>query len=130
MCAVGFTVVVIRLFALQVVQHEQYAQFARDNQLQRERIPGPRGFMRDRYGDVVVDNALHFEVAMQWKSRDGAALAVRELATYIPIDTTKAMARFEAEGKKLVAEEKKLGEEARGGLFGVVISFGERHIPQ
>jgi penicillin-binding protein 2 len=100
MCAVGFTVVVIRLFTLQVVQHEQYAQFARDNQLQRERIPGPRGFMRDRYGNVVVDNALHFEVVMQWKSRDGVARNVRELATFIPIDTTKAMARFDAWTKR------------------------------
>jgi penicillin-binding protein 2 len=100
MCAVGFAVVVIRLFALQVVQHEQYAQFARDNQLQRERIPGPRGFMRDRYGDVVVDNALHFEVVLIWKSREDAALSVRELATFIPIDTTRAMARFDAWAKR------------------------------
>lgn len=100
MVAVGFTVVVVRLFTLQVVQHEQYAQFARDNQLQRERVPGPRGFMRDRYGNVVVDNALHFEVVMQWRSRDGAARAIRELAVFIPVDTTKAMARFDAWQKR------------------------------
>lgn len=90
----------MRLFTLQVVQHEQYAQFARDNQLQRERLPGPRGFMRDRKGEVVVDNALHFEVVMQWRTRDGAVRAIRGLSAYIPVDTTKAMARFDAWQKR------------------------------
>ncbi len=98
--AVGFLILIVRLFTLQVVQHEQYAQFARDNQLQRERIPGPRGFMRDRNGRIVVDNALHFEVVMQWRSRDEAQRTVRDLAVYIPIDTTKAMARFDAWQKR------------------------------
>ena len=66
--AVGFAVIIVRLFTLQVVQHQQYAQFARDNQLQRQRLPGPRGFMRDRTGQIVVDNALHFEVMLTWRS--------------------------------------------------------------
>ncbi|HXV14313.1 MAG TPA: hypothetical protein VEC56_08915, partial [Candidatus Krumholzibacteria bacterium] len=98
--AVGFGVLIVRLFTLQVVQHEQYAQFARDNQLQRERLPGPRGFMRDRTGRIVVDNALHFEIVMQWRTRDDAERAVRSLAAYIPVDTVKAMARFDAWQKR------------------------------
>jgi penicillin-binding protein 2 len=98
--AVGFGVLIVRLFTLQVVQHAQYAQFARDNQLQRERLPGPRGSMRDRTGRIVVDNALHFEVVMQWRTRDDAQRAVRSLAAYIPVDTVKAMARFDAWQKR------------------------------
>ncbi|HEU4928185.1 MAG TPA: penicillin-binding protein 2 [Candidatus Krumholzibacteria bacterium] len=98
--AVGFAVLLVRLFMLQVIQHEQYAQFARDNQLQRERLPGPRGFMRDRHDAIMVDNALHFEVVMQWRSRNDAVETVRELASYLPIDTTRAMARFDAWQKR------------------------------
>ncbi len=98
--AVGFGILVVRLFALQVVQHEQYAQFARDNQLQRERLPGPRGFMRDRTGRIVVDNALHLEVVMQWRTRADAERAVRALAAYIPVDSVMAMARFDAWQKR------------------------------
>jgi len=98
--AVGFVILIVRLFTLQVVQHEQYAQFARDNQLQRERIPGPRGYMRDRTGRIIVDNALHFEVVMQWRTRDDVQNTVRELAAYIPVDSTKAMARFDAWQKR------------------------------
>jgi penicillin-binding protein 2 len=96
----GFAVLVIRLFTMQVVEHDEYAQFARDNQLQRERIPGPRGFMRDRTGRIIVDNALHFEVVMQWRSRDDVVHAMRSLSPYIPIDTTRALARFEAWQKR------------------------------
>lgn len=85
---------------MQVIQHEQYAQFARDNQLQRERLPGPRGFMRDRHDAIMVDNALHFEVVMLWRSRNEAIATVRELASFIPIDTTRAMTRFDAWQKR------------------------------
>ncbi len=96
----GFTVLVVRLFTMQVVEHEEYAQFARDNQLQRERIPGPRGFMRDRTGRIIVDNALHFEIVMQWRSREDVVGTLRDLASYIPVDTTRAMARFDAWQKR------------------------------
>ncbi len=96
----GFSVLVVRLFSIQVVEHNQYAQYARDNQLQRERVPGPRGFMRDRNGRVMVDNALHLEVVMQWRSRDDVTKALRELTPFIPVDTTRAMARFDAWQKR------------------------------
>ncbi|HEU4365781.1 MAG TPA: penicillin-binding protein 2 [Candidatus Krumholzibacteria bacterium] len=96
----GFIVLTIRLFTMQVVKHEEYAQFARDNQLQRERIPGPRGFMRDRSGRIIVDNALHFEVVMQWRSRNDVVTALRGLSTFIPVDTTRALARFDAWQKR------------------------------
>lgn len=96
----GFIVLAIRLFTLQVVEHDQYAQFARDNQLQRERIPAPRGFMRDRTGRIIVDNALHFEVAIQWRSRNDVVKVLRDLSVYIPVDTTRALARFDAWQKR------------------------------
>jgi penicillin-binding protein 2 len=96
----GFGVLVVRLFTMQVVEHDEYAQYARDNQLQRERIPGPRGFMRDRNGRVIVDNALHFEVVMQWRSRDDVVKTLRQLTPFIPVDTTRALARFDAWQKR------------------------------
>lgn len=100
LCGAAFIVVVCRLFTLQVVQHDEYAQFARDNQLQRERIQGPRGLLRDRYGAIIVDNALNFQVTMQWRRRDDVLATVRRLSAYIPIDSTRAMARFDAWQKR------------------------------
>ncbi len=100
LCSIAFLTVVVRLFLLQVVHHQEYAQFARDNQLERERIQGPRGFLRDRYGQVVVDNVLNFQVVMQWRNRDEVQTTVRRLASYLPIDSTRAMARFDAWQKR------------------------------
>ncbi len=100
MIAIGFLVLIIRLFTMQVVEYDEYAQFARDNQLQRERVPGPRGFMRDRNGTVIVDNALHFEVTMNWRSRADVVTTLRRLSPFIPIDTTRAMSRFDAWQKR------------------------------
>ncbi|HKW15701.1 MAG TPA: penicillin-binding protein 2 [Candidatus Krumholzibacteria bacterium] len=100
LCGLAFLAVVCRLFTLQVIHHEEYAQFARDNQLQRERIQGPRGLLRDRYGQVIIDNALNFQVTEQWRKRDDVLATVRRLSSYIPIDTTHAMARFDAWQKR------------------------------
>lgn len=98
--ALGFGALALRLFTMQVVKHDEYAQYARDNQLQRERIPGPRGFIRDRNGTIMVDNALHFEVMLQWRSRNDLLQTLRDLTPYIPVDTTRAIARFDAWQKR------------------------------
>jgi penicillin-binding protein 2 len=96
----GFAAILIRLLALQVVHHQEYAQFARDNQLQRERLQGPRGLIRDRYGRVIVDNTINFQVVVQWRSRDEVVETVRHLSAFIPIDSTRAFARFDAWQKR------------------------------
>ena len=100
MLGFGFAAILIRLFALQVVHHQEYAQFARDNQLQRERLQGPRGLIRDRYGRVIVDNTINFQVVVQWRSRDEVVETVRDLCAFIPIDSTRALARFDAWQKR------------------------------
>jgi hypothetical protein len=100
LCAIAFLCVVARLFTLQIIHHEEYAQFARDNQLQRERIQGPRGVLRDRYGTVIIDNTLNFQVTEQWRKRDDVLATVRKISAYIPVDTTREMARFDAWQKR------------------------------
>jgi penicillin-binding protein 2 len=98
--AVFFVLVVARLFALQVVRHDEYARFSDANQLQRERVPAPRGFFVDRHGQVLVDNVLHFQVTMSWQDRDDVSQAASDLAQWLPVDTTKIMRRFDAWERK------------------------------
>lgn len=100
MIALGLLVLIGRLFMMQVLEHDQYAQFARDNQLQRERVPGPRGFVRDRNGQVIVDNTLQFEITTRWRSRSDFVDTLRRLYAYLPIDTTHALNRFDAWQKR------------------------------
>lgn len=50
------TVLISRLFYLQVVQHAFYAVLAHENKIVSEIVPGDRGMILDRFGTVIVDN--------------------------------------------------------------------------
>ena len=94
------SVMAIRLFDLQVVRHDEYARFAQDNQLQRERVAAPRGYFKDHSGRILVDNVLHFEVITSWRKREDVSATVQRLAARLPLDTTRVMDRFDAWAEK------------------------------
>lgn len=51
-----FSVLVFRLWQLQVMKGEYYDREARENRIRTNRLVAPRGKIFDRYGTVVVDN--------------------------------------------------------------------------
>ena len=51
-----FAVLVIRLYSLQVLEHEHYLELAKENVLREEILPAIRGVIRDRTGQVLVDS--------------------------------------------------------------------------
>lgn len=57
-------VLAVRLFWLQVVRHEHFAKLSYSNQLQRERIPAPRGIIRARYGEKLVANTPVYQISV------------------------------------------------------------------
>jgi penicillin-binding protein 2 len=96
-----FAVLAGRLFSLQAIGHDRYAQVAEENQLQRERVPGPRGFITDRSGKILVDNVLDFDVVIPWKMDSEVAEAVSQLAAVgIPLDSARVRERFESWKKR------------------------------
>jgi len=91
-----FAVLVIRLFSLQAILHDEYSRFAKDNQLSRERVLAPRGYIMDRNGNVLVDNVLNFEVVLPWTREEEVAATIAQLSAYFPIDSVEVMTRFVA----------------------------------
>lgn len=90
-----------RLFSLQAIGHDRYAQVAEENQLQRERVPGPRGFITDRLGNILVDNVLNFDVVLPWKTDDEVTETVSQLsAAGVPLDSVRVLERFDSWKKK------------------------------
>lgn len=89
-----FSVLAVRLFDLQYIQHGHYAQYAQENQLQRERIVSPRGLIKDRHGVVLVDNVPSFDIVIPWRGEKDVRRTVDSLHVYIPLDTSKIYARF------------------------------------
>jgi penicillin-binding protein 2 len=53
---IAFGVLVFRLWALQILNGDQYLNVAQNNQLRTVRIQAPRGFVLDRKGRVLVRN--------------------------------------------------------------------------
>ena len=60
--AVGVTALVGRLGQLQVLQAQQYATMATNNQFNYRLVPPPRGLIKDRNGVVIAGNRPSFRV--------------------------------------------------------------------
>jgi penicillin-binding protein 2 len=97
---VFLSVLGLRLFTLQFVKHDYYTQYAQKNRLQRERIVSPRGLIRDRHGEVVVDNVPRFDVVVRWRNEHDVRHAIARLGSRIPLDTTQVMARLDTWKKR------------------------------
>jgi penicillin-binding protein 2 len=60
----AFSVLVVRLFQLQVVKGGEYAQVAHENVIRRVTIPTTRGVIRDAYGRVLASSRPSFNVML------------------------------------------------------------------
>jgi len=87
----------VRLFTVQVVQHRHFARLALENQLRVKRVVAPRGVIRDRYGKSLVDNVAEYELVVDAAvfRRDPSLLAA--LARDFGVDTLAARDRWEAQ---------------------------------
>jgi penicillin-binding protein 2 len=54
----------IRLYVLQVVRHDKYAEIAENQRRRRLPIPAPRGMIFDREGRVIVDSRPTYNVIL------------------------------------------------------------------
>lgn len=52
-----FSILIIKFFQLQVVQHNQYKEKANINSIRAESLHAPRGSILDRNREIIVDNA-------------------------------------------------------------------------
>lgn len=89
-----------RLLFLQQVKHGYYAEYAQENQLQRERIVAPRGLILDRNGVALVDNVPSFDIVLPWRYGKHLRGLVHDLSVYLPLDSTAIFSRFDKWGKR------------------------------
>ena len=60
--AVVFLVLVGRLFLLQIVQGERFTYLSENNRIRLKKIPGTRGMVLDRRGQLLVDSRPSFDL--------------------------------------------------------------------
>ncbi|HEB70999.1 MAG TPA: penicillin-binding protein 2 [Nitrospirae bacterium] len=60
----GFTVIIIRLWHLQIIQHSALSDRAENNRIRQVTLDGRRGKILDRNGDALVDSRPSFQLSV------------------------------------------------------------------
>jgi len=58
----GMTLLILRLFQLQIIEGEKYRQKALENRVRKIKISGPRGIIFDRHGEILAKNLAVFKI--------------------------------------------------------------------
>src|SRR3977135_1307059 len=62
--AVATVTLIVRLFLLQVLRHDYYADLSQGNRVRTEPIPAARGLILDRHGEVVAGNQPAYQLEL------------------------------------------------------------------
>ena len=102
--ALLFTLLVGRLWQLQVVQGAYYLRVSEENRLRDLRLPAPRGILFDRKGRPLVSNRAAFTVSvLQMELRDPERVLPR-LAEILGLSCVVLGRKVDVKGGKVVVE--------------------------
>ena len=82
----AFLVLGSRLWYLQVLRGDEFAEFSLENHIRVERIPAPRGRILDRYGKELVVNRTSFDVYVIPKDVNDIAHVSHSLSQILNLD--------------------------------------------
>jgi len=85
----AFLVLGSRLWYLQVLRGDEFAEFSLDNHIRVERIPAPRGRILDRYGKELVVNRTSFDVYVIPKDVNDIAHISHSLSQILNLDKNR-----------------------------------------
>src|SRR6267142_5297281 len=84
--AVAFLTLISRLVFLQLVQGERYTFLSENNRIRIKRVPGTRGMIYDREGQLMVDSRPSFDLIFVAEDAEEPARTLRQLAGYLRRD--------------------------------------------
>jgi len=124
----GFALVTAGLLRLQVVEHQRYADLAKENRVRLEVLRAPRGAIYDRNGDLLADSAPSFNILFRPFPAESARRAAEtrtpewliRVASLVELDT--------AEVRQLVRQANRTGRSSalkRGASFRVLAAVEE-----
>jgi len=96
MAFVWAALIAARLIQLQVVQHSQYAQLARDQQQKLEQIKAPRAAILDRYGQRLAMSLPVESVCVDPLRVPDAVVAADILANVLNLESGDLLAKLKA----------------------------------
>lgn len=109
--ALIFLGLIARLVVLQLVQGERYTFLSENNRVRIKRVPGTRGMIFDREGQLLVDSRPSFDLIFTPEDADDASETLRRLARYLGRDEKELLASVEGSKERLAFEELALGKD-------------------
>lgn len=86
-------------FRAQVLQNEAFVLASESNRLREVPLPGSRGIIYDRHGEIIAENLPGYSVSILSPSSDSLKSALRSLSKVVEIDSAQqalALRRFRA----------------------------------
>ena len=99
-CLFLFSMLIIRLWYLQILQGERFRILSENNRWKTVFIPPPRGLIYDRNGEVLVRNKPAFNVELVVEDSPNASDTVRELAKLVDQDPEALLKKFRSQRQR------------------------------
>jgi penicillin-binding protein 2 len=100
-----FGALAARLFFLQVIDGERYGFLSENNRVRIKRLPGTRGMVVDRAGQLMIDSRPSFDLLFVAEDSEEPQSTLRQLARYLKRDENELLATLEENKKRPAFEE-------------------------
>lgn len=109
--AVAFLGLGARLIYLQILHGERYTFLSENNRIRLKRVPGTRGMVLDRQGQLLVDSRPSFDLFFVPEDSDAPQSTLRLLARYLEWDESELLKTFEDNKSRAAFDEITLGRD-------------------
>jgi penicillin-binding protein 2 len=100
-----------RLVYLQIFQGERYTFLSENNRIRIKRVPGTRGMVLDRHGQLLVDSRPSFDLLFVPEDADSPENTLRALAHYLKWDEKELLKTLDDSKSRTAFDEIILGRD-------------------
>ncbi|MGH7815865.1 MAG: penicillin-binding protein 2, partial [Candidatus Binatia bacterium] len=100
-----------RLIYLQIYQGERYTFLSENNRIRLKRVPGSRGMIVDRQGQLLVDSRPSFDLFFVPEDSEQPEDTLRLLARYLQWDENELLKTYEDNKSRAAFDEITLGRD-------------------
>jgi penicillin-binding protein 2 len=108
---IAFLGIMSRLAVLQIANGERYTYLSENNRVRIKRVPGTRGMIMDRQGELMVDSRPSFDLLFVPEDAEDPQNTLRQLAKYLGRSENELIAVFEENKSRAAFDEIVLGRD-------------------
>jgi penicillin-binding protein 2 len=109
--AIMFFGLIARLVHLQLVQGERYTFLSENNRVRLKRVPGTRGMIYDRHGELLVDSRPSFDLIFVPEDTKEPEQTLRVLASHLTRDADELLQTYADSKSRSAFDEIVLGRD-------------------